>query len=118
MLPSVFRVSLLWLIGAALFVIYWNSIRPIRLPRWEDGARRVERDRGLTNRPITEGADNLAAGHADPLTTRLWQTHVLRLLASVKSLRVRLPSPKLHRLDPYGTRFVLLAALIAAFFFA
>jgi len=118
MLPSVFRVSLLWLIGAAVFVIFWNSIRPIRLPRWEDGARRVERDSGLTNRPITEGADNLAAGHADPLTTRLWQTHVLRLLASVKSLRVRLPSPKLHRLDPYGTRFVLLAALIAAFFFA
>ena len=117
-LPATLRVSLLWLVGAALFVLFWNSIRPLRIPRWEDGARRVETDSGLTNRPITEGADNLAAGHADPLTTKLWKTHVLRLLASVKSLRVRWPSPKLHRRDPYGARFVILAALIASFFFA
>jgi uncharacterized protein (TIGR02302 family) len=118
MFPATLRVSLLWLVGGTLFTLFWKFIRPVCVPRWEDGARRVERDSGLTNRPITEGADNLAAGHADLLTTKLWQSHVLRLLASVKSLRVKLPSPKLHRRDPYGARFALFAVLTASFFYA
>lgn len=118
MMPSWARVSLLWLLGAALFALYWKSFGPLRIPRWEDGARRVEKDSGLANRPITEGADNLAAGHADPLTKRLWQMHVLRLLASVRNLRIGWPSPKLHRQDPYGARWVIVVALIAAALYA
>src|SRR5207302_9383637 len=45
-------VILVVLFGAATFV-FWRAFARFRGPRWEDGARRVERDSRLPNRPIT-----------------------------------------------------------------
>jgi len=50
---AVHAVILLALFGATGFV-FWRSFARFRGPRWEDGARRVERDSDLPNRPITE----------------------------------------------------------------
>jgi uncharacterized protein (TIGR02302 family) len=118
MLPSPARVVLLGLVGVSLFVLYWKSFGPLRMPQWADGARRLEIDSGLADRALTEGNDHLAAGHNDPLTAKLWRLHMLRLLAGAKNLRLKWPSPKLQRHDRYGVRFAVLAALIAAFFYA
>ena len=39
-------------------------------PRWQDGARRLERDSGLAHRPISESADQLIGN--DPFAQHLW----------------------------------------------
>src|SRR5215469_6641768 len=44
----------------------WRGFRDVRLPRWEEAARRVERDSTLKHRPLTERDDRLAAGAGDP----------------------------------------------------
>ena len=72
--------------------VFWRSFARFRGPRWEDGARRVERDSDLPNRPITEGTDKVAAGRGDPFAERLWRAHIIRLLASAKNLTLRLPT--------------------------
>jgi uncharacterized protein (TIGR02302 family) len=89
------------------------NFRAFRFPRWEEGARRVERDSALSHRPITEGHDKLAAGHGDPRTEELWRVHLRRLLAGATQLRVCWPSPRLQSRDPYALRFGVLVLLIA-----
>jgi uncharacterized protein (TIGR02302 family) len=114
---AVHAVLLLAFFGALLFV-FWRSFARFRNPRWEDGARRVERDSDLPNRPITEGMDVVAAGKGDPLAERLWRAHIIRLLASAKGLRLALPSPGMGRRDPRGLRFAVLLGVLAGFLIA
>ena len=114
---AVHAVLLIALFGATVF-FFWRSFAYFRRPRWEDGARRVERDSKLPNRPITEGADNVAAGKGDPFAERLWRAHIIRLLASAKSLRLALPSPGMGRRDPHGLRFAVLLGLVVGFIIA
>jgi len=83
---AVHAVLLLAFFGSLLFV-FWRSFVRFRTPRWEDGARRVERDSKLPNRPITEGTDIVAAGKGDPLAEKLWRAHIIRLLASATNLQ-------------------------------
>ena len=84
---------LLMFFGVTCYVL-WRAFNPFKSPRWEDGARRVERDSDLPNRPITEGMDVVAAGKGDPFAERLWRAHIVRLLASAKALRLKLPTPR------------------------
>ncbi len=114
---AVHAVILLALFGAIGFA-FWRSFARFRGPRWEDGARRVERDSKLPNRPITEGTDKVAAGKGDPLAERLWRLHVIRLLASAKRLRLVFPSPGMRSRDPHGIRFAILLGLIVGFVIA
>ena len=114
---AVHAVILLALFGATGF-IFWRSFARFRGPRWEDGARRVERDSDLPNRPITEGTDKVAAGKGDPLAERLWRAHIIRLLASAKNLRLKLPAPGMWGRDPHGVRFAVLLGLIVGFVIA
>src|SRR5205085_10404686 len=55
LLPAALRVALLFIIGGVLFRSFWLSFDPVKMPGWFDGARRLERDSGLANRPLTEG---------------------------------------------------------------
>lgn len=114
---SVHAIVLLALFGAAAYV-FWNSFARFRGPGWEDGARRVERDSNLPNRPITEGSDRVAAGKGDPLAERLWRAHIVRLIASAKTLKLALPHPGMWKRDPYGVRFAVLLGLAVAFVIA
>ncbi|HEX5279623.1 MAG TPA: TIGR02302 family protein [Micropepsaceae bacterium] len=114
---SIHATILVALIGATLFM-FWRSFSHFRAPRWEDGARRVERDSELPNRPITEGTDKVAAGKGDPLAERLWRAHIVRLLAAAKSLKLGLPAPGMWKRDPYGVRFAVLLGLIVGFVIA
>src|SRR5215475_13486992 len=114
---AVHAVLLLAFFGSLVFA-FWRSFARFRTPRWEDGARRVERDSNLPNRPITEGSDNVAAGKGDPLAERLWRAHIIRLLASAKNLRLALPSPGMARRDPRGIRYAVLLGLVVGFVIA
>src|SRR5581483_11932417 len=66
----------------------------------------------LSHRPLTEGADRLAAGKGDPIAETFWRAHLERLLSGLARLRLSLPSPGLSRRDPYALRFLVLLAVI------
>src|ERR1700742_83273 len=68
--------------GLSLYFAFEN----VRWPRWQDGARRLERDSALANRPLTESEDVLTAGAGNRWAEELWRAHQLRLLAGLKSL--------------------------------
>jgi uncharacterized protein (TIGR02302 family) len=118
LLPGVVHALLLIAFFTVLLYALYRSFVAFRMPRWEDGARRVERDSELPNRPITEGSDQVQAGRGDPFAERLWRAHVVRLLASARNLRLRRPTPGLAQRDPHGIRFAVLLGLIAGLIYA
>ena len=112
-LPGALRSILLLAVLAATGWFLYREFRPWRTPRWIDGARRVERDSRLVNRPITERDDQLLAGSGDPMAESLWRAHVIRLLRGIGRLRVAAPSPGLAGKDPYALRYFVLLAIAA-----
>ena len=110
-------LAIVALLAGAGFLLY-RAFETFRWPDWRDGARRLERDSALANRPITEREDTLALGSGDAWAEALWRAHVKRLFASVKNLRVKFPSPGLPARDPYALRFAVLLAVVAGFVFA
>src|SRR5262249_53923897 len=82
-----------------------RTFRDFKSPDWQDGARRIERDSGLSDRPITEGHDRLAAGKGDAWAEALWLETLRRRLASARNLRVAWPSPRLSEKDPRALRY-------------
>lgn len=117
-LPGTLR-SILFLIvlGAAGWLLY-REFRQWSTPSWIDGARRLERDSRLANRPVTERDDRLLAGAGDPMAESLWRVHAMRLLRGMGRLRVAWPAPGLARKDPYALRYFVVAAIAASFLFA
>lgn len=85
-----------------------QGFRDFRLPHWQDGARRLERDSGLRHRPISEGGDRLIG--EDPLALELWRLHQARPLPQ-GGLRVAWPAPDLTKADPRNLRYLVLLAL-------
>ena len=107
--PAWIHLLLLFLVCLAAGTFLHLNLKGFALPRWEDGARRVEQDSSLSHRPITEGQDRLAAGSGDPWTEELWRAHLTRLLSRITRLRVRWPRPGLQARDPRRVRFAILA---------
>ena len=109
---QIHTLLLLGTIGAAGYFLYKN-FEHFRMPTWEEGARRVERDSILEHRPITEQRDHLAAGMGDAYAEALWRAHFRAMLSRIGKLRLALPSPQLGRRDPYALRFAVLLLLLA-----
>jgi uncharacterized protein (TIGR02302 family) len=101
-------------VGLLLFI----GLKDVRLPRWEDGARRIERDSHLAHRPISEADDTISAGAGDPFAEALWRAHLMRRFADAKRLRVALPVSGLARKDPRALRFIVLLLLLGGVTFA
>ncbi|MGA7675994.1 MAG: DUF4175 family protein [Rhizomicrobium sp.] len=95
-------------IGLAL---YFNLTR-FAWPRWEDAARRLERDSSLQHRPISEAHDALAAGVGDPIAEELWRAHLGLRLGSLGRIRLSWPRSDLPRRDPRALRFVVLVLIV------
>ena len=96
------------LVTAIGLALYFNLTRFV-LPRWEDAARRLERDSSLAHRPISEAHDALAAGAGDPFAEDLWRVHLRLRLATLGPIRLSWPRSGLARRDPRALRFVVLA---------
>ena len=103
---------------SAIGVLLYIELRHLRLPSWDDGARRLERDSRLEHRPISEANDRIAAGAGDSWAEELWRAHIRSRLARALKLRVAFPASGLARKDPRALRFVVLLLLIAGFVFA
>lgn len=80
-------------IGLSLFF----GLQDFAVPTWHDGARRLERDSRLDNRPISEADDTLGAGRGDPIAEELWKEHVKDRLRHLGPLRLSWP-----KIDPPG----------------
>ena len=114
-IPGYVHAILLLIFFASAGYFFWSTFSKVRGPGWVDGARRVERDSDLPNRPITEGTDKVAAGKGDPFAEKLWRSHIIRLLASAQRLTLKLPKPNMASRDPRGLRFAVLIGVVIGF---
>ena len=87
----------------------------LRLPAATDGLRRLDRVSGLSHRPATAIADQLAVSDKDPYSLALWNAHVERALKAARAFKSGLPEPRLAGRDPYALRALVLIACIATF---
>ena len=73
---------------------------------------------GLTHRPATAIADELAAGEQDQVSLALWRAHVEQALRAANALKAGTPRPRLHLFDPIAVRALVLLLVCATFFAA
>src|SRR5256714_2563159 len=115
-LPPLGRAIALFVLVVLLAVAAVPLFR-FRLPSTFDGLRRLDRSSGLTHRPATALADDLAAGEQDQVSVALWRAHVEQALRAANALKAGTPRPRLPLFDPIAVR-ALVALLVCATFFA
>ena len=98
--------------AVALGLVAWRGFRGYALPGEEAAERRMERESGLSHRPLALLRDRPAT--QDPMGLALWQAHRDRALAGLKTLRIGRPRPGLAARDPRALRLGLLVGLLAA----
>ena len=106
-LPSLLHALLLVGGASAIGYFLWRRFHDFRVPGWNDGARRLERDSGLAHRPFTERDDRMAAGLGDALAENLWRAPMRARLASQSRLNWVHPRASLAAEDPHGVRFAI-----------
>jgi uncharacterized protein (TIGR02302 family) len=111
-LPWPVHALLLGSFVTAIALALYLNLAGFAWPRWEDGARRLERDSDLLHRPISEAGDELAAGRGDPDAEELWRAHLIARLATLGRIRLRRPRSDLAQRDPHALRFVVLVLII------
>jgi uncharacterized protein (TIGR02302 family) len=84
-----------------------NGFEDFLWPRSIDAERRLERDSGLSHRPVSERDDRLV--NNDPFAAALWRLHQARGLPS--RFRLGLPRVSIAERDPHGLRWYLLIAV-------
>src|SRR5215471_1796155 len=94
-LPWVLHALILATFIAGAGILAYLNLRSTKLPSWDDGARRVERDSGLDHRPISEGSDTIFGGAGDPWAEELWRAHLRQRLANAFRLKLSLPKSAL-----------------------
>lgn len=111
--PGWLHLLLLLGFAAALGTTLWRAGRGFALPRNAEADRRLERESGLSHRPLSTLTDRPAT-QDDPMALALWQVHQARAAAALERLRVGSPRPGLAALDRRALRMGLVVALVAA----
>ena len=107
-------VALLVFAGAFGFAL-WRGLSKLLMPDQEDARRRLEMHSELQHRPLTTLDDDLATANADDGTRALWRIHRRRALASIRKLRIGIPSPGLARFDMRALRGAVALLLVIGF---
>jgi uncharacterized protein (TIGR02302 family) len=115
-LPPMGRAAALFILIVLVAVSAVPLLR-FRLPSTYDGLRRLDRGSGLTHRPATALADEIAAGERDQVSLALWRAHVEQAVRAAAALKAGTPRPRLPMFDPVAVR-ALVALLVVATFFA
>src|SRR3954471_24311051 len=111
-LTTVPHAVLLALFAAGLAAALWRARQALRFSDRASGLARLERDSGVTHRPLRGLDDTLPASVQDPLTQRLWALHRERLVASLSRLRLSPPRSALPARDPWALRAAVLLLLV------
>jgi uncharacterized protein (TIGR02302 family) len=110
-LPPWLHLAVLAAVFAGVVTLGWRGVRPLVLPDASAADRRLERDSGLSHRPLAALSDQPAPGTGD---AAVWQAHLARLAGTVARLRLHLPRPGLAARDPRAWRALLLLGLAVA----
>ncbi len=108
-LPGWAHATLLAGFAIALAVTLLRATRRVTVPDPAAADRRMERDSGLSHRPLAVLTDQPAQQGGETL----WRAHVTRAMAQLGRLRVGPPRPGMSRHDPRALRLGLLVALLA-----
>lgn len=111
-LPAALHGLLLLAFAAMLGWAGWRAARKLGLPGVAAAERRLERDSGLTHRPIATLGDRPTGN--DPVALALWEAHRRRAADRLAALHVSAPKPGLARRDRRALRGGLVVALVAA----
>ncbi len=111
-LPAALHGLLLLAFAAMLGWAGWRAARKLGLPGVAAAERRLERDSGLTHRPIATLGDQPTGN--DPVALALWEAHRRRAADRLAALHVSAPKPGLARRDRRALRGGLVVALVAA----
>lgn len=110
LLPGWLHLLLLLGFVGGIGWVFARALRGMRLPAPGATSRRLERDSGLTHRPLATLVDKPAAG--DALALAVWEIHRTRVAASIRRLRLKWPDAGLLARDPRGLRVALLLLAI------
>ena len=111
MLPWWAHLTLLAGTGLAILALLWRGLSRMVPPDATTADRRLERDSGLSHRPLAALSDRPTSD--DPTSLALWRAHVARGLARARRLRLRWPRPGLAALDLRAVRHAVLLGLLA-----
>src|SRR3954447_12926021 len=111
-LTTVPHAVLLVLFAAGLAAALWRARQAFRFSDRASGLARLERDSGVTHRPLRGLDDTLPASVQDPLTRRLGALPRERLVASLSHLRLSPPRSALPARDPWAVRAAVLLLLV------
>ncbi|MHA1599377.1 MAG: TIGR02302 family protein [Alphaproteobacteria bacterium] len=118
-LPGWLHGLLLVAFAAAMVATVILAATRLRWPSRQQARRRLERDSGLSHRPLEMLEDSPVAGTGDPDSMRLWALHRERVRTQIARLRLRLPRAGLATVDPVALRaalgLVLVIALVAGY---
>ena len=92
----------------------WHGVKRLQWPDLGAARHRVERDSGLSHRPLTGLQDSLALGGSDRASAGLWALHRRRLREQASKLRVGAPRASLVAVDPFGLRTLVVLFLVVA----
>lgn len=112
LLPPWPRILLFAAVLAIAGFLLWRGLRRISIPTPALADRRLERESGLSHRPLASLTDRPA--NPTPEQDALWRVHVARLSAAVTRLTVGRPRPGLASRDRMALRGALLVFLVAA----
>lgn len=111
-LPPALHTLVLFILVAAFVLAVRNLTIGIAPIQRREARSRLERDSGLSHRPLAALEDGLLAGSNDPAAQALWNRHLKQMAAAAERLRVGLPAPGMAAIEPYGFRVVVVLALI------
>lgn len=112
LLPAWLHVLILLGFAGGVAWMVRRAVRGLRAPGAMDADRRLERDSGLSHRPLAALQDQPAT--QDSAGLALWQAHQRRMAALIGRLRVGRPRPGLAARDRMALRGGLVVALAAA----
>ncbi|MGQ9365947.1 TIGR02302 family protein [Azospirillum sp. A39] len=112
LLPGWLHAAVLALFAVAIPLALYRGVRRFSPPDAAAARRRIERDSGLTHRPLSALRDAPAGGGATALA--LWHLHQERMRRTVRRLRVALPHPNVAARDPLALRMLVGLLLFVA----
>lgn len=111
-LPTALHLLLLLAFAGALGWTGWRAASMLAMPGVAAAERRLERDSGLSHRPIATLGDRPT--DTDPVALALWEAHRRRAAERLATLRLSRPRPGLAKRDLRALRGGLVVALAAA----
>lgn len=103
--------ALLLLFAAAFYAAAARLGAPFRLPRASDVRRAIERQSGLTHRPLEAMTDRPVQG-TGPEAAQLWLRYQERLRKVGGRLRIHRPHPNVAGQDKFNLRFATLIIML------